>query len=118
MRNGRVMWFMRLSEEMEYEVQAAKAGAFSTQFEGRVGNGSGKVAEKLRFRNACDTGWNEAAEEGPRGEGGGAIGFGLRVLVYVSRSSKTRATVPSRKGRGRGWGRRRRFEEGAHKVPA
>jgi hypothetical protein len=29
------------------------------------------VGEKRRFRDACDTGWGEAAEEGPRGGAGG-----------------------------------------------
>ena len=47
---------IRQIEEMKYEEQAAKAGAWSTGLEGRVGHGSGKVGEKRRFRNACDTG--------------------------------------------------------------
>jgi hypothetical protein len=68
-----VMAIIRQIEEMEYKEQAAKAGAWSTGLEGRVvGHGGGKVGEKRRFRDACDTGWDEAAEEGPRGEGGGA----------------------------------------------
>jgi hypothetical protein len=61
---------IRQTEEMEYEEQAAKAGAWSAGLEGRFGHASGKVGEKRRFRDACDTGWGEAAEEGPRGEGG------------------------------------------------
>ena len=52
MRNGRVTRFVRLSEKMEYEVQVTKAGTFSTELEDRVGDGSGKVGEKRRFRNA------------------------------------------------------------------
>jgi hypothetical protein len=60
----------RQINEMEYKEQAAKAGAGSTGLEDRVGHGSGKVGAKRRFRDACDTGWGEAAEEGPRGEGG------------------------------------------------
>jgi hypothetical protein len=50
------MAIIRQIEEMEYEVQAAKAGAWSTGLEGRVGYGSGKVGEKRRFGDACDTG--------------------------------------------------------------
>jgi hypothetical protein len=69
-----MMAIVRQIEEMEYKEQAAKAGAWSTGLEGRVGHASGKVGEKRRFRDACDTGWGEAAEEGPRGEGGGAGG--------------------------------------------
>ena len=64
-----VMAIIRQIEEMEYKEQAAKAGAWSTGLEGRVGHASGKVGEKRRFGDACDTGWGEAAEEGPRGEG-------------------------------------------------
>ena len=33
-------------------------------------------------------GWDEAAEEGPRGEGGGAKGCGLKLLVYVAEKLK------------------------------
>ena len=73
-----VMAIIRQIEEMEYKEQAAKAGAWSTGLEGRVGHGSGKVGEKRRVRDACDTGWGEAAEEGPRGEGGGAGGEKLK----------------------------------------
>jgi hypothetical protein len=65
-----VMASVRQIEEMEYKEQAAKAGAWSTGLEGRVGHGSGKVGAKRRFRDACDTGLGEAAGEGPRGEGG------------------------------------------------
>ena len=64
-----VLAIIRRIEEMEYKEQAAKAGAWSTGLEGRVGHASGKVGEKRRFGDACDTGWGEAAEEGPRGEG-------------------------------------------------
>ena len=67
-----VMAIIRQIEEMEYKEQAAKAGAWSTGLEGRVGHASGKVGEKRCFGDTCDTGWGEAAEEGPRGEGGGA----------------------------------------------
>jgi hypothetical protein len=66
-----VMAIKRQIEEMEYKEQAAKAGAWSTGLEGRVGHGSGKVVEKRRFCDACDTGWGETAEEGPRGGAGG-----------------------------------------------
>ena len=69
-----VMAIIRQIEEMEYKEQAAKAGAWSTGLEGRVGHGSGKVVEKRRFHDACDTGWGEAAEEGPHGAGGGVGG--------------------------------------------
>jgi hypothetical protein len=68
------MAIIRQIEEMEYKEQAAKAGACSTGLGGRVGHGSGKVGEKRPFRDACDTGWGEAAEEGPHGEGAGAEG--------------------------------------------
>jgi hypothetical protein len=64
------MVIIRQIKEMEYKEQAAKGGAWSTRLEDRVGHGSGKVGEKRRFRDACDTGWGEEAEEGPRGEGG------------------------------------------------
>jgi hypothetical protein len=66
------MAIIRQIEEMEYKEQAAKAGAWSTGLEGRVGHASGKVVEKRRFREACDTWCGEAAEEGRRGESGGA----------------------------------------------
>jgi hypothetical protein len=65
-----VMAIIRRIEEIEYKEQAAKAGAWSSGLEGRVGHGSREVGEKRRFRDACETGWGEAAEEGPRGEGG------------------------------------------------
>ncbi len=32
------------------------------------------MVEERHFRDACDTGWGETAEEGPRGEGAGAGG--------------------------------------------
>jgi hypothetical protein len=73
-----VMAIIRQIEEMEYKEQAAKGGALSSGLEGRVEHGSGKVGEKRRFRDACDTGWGEAAEEGPRSEGGGAGGEKLK----------------------------------------
>ncbi len=73
-----VMVIIRQIEQLEYKKQAAKAGACSTGLGGRVGHGSGKVGEKRRVRDACDTGWGEAAEEGPRGEGGGAGGEKLK----------------------------------------
>jgi hypothetical protein len=50
------MVIIRQTEEMEYEELPAKAGALSTGLEGRVGHSSGKVGEKRRFRDACDTG--------------------------------------------------------------
>ncbi len=37
-----------------------------------------KVGDKRRFGDACDTGWGEAAEEGPHGEGGGEGGEKLK----------------------------------------
>ncbi len=73
------MAIIRQIEEMEYKEHAAKAGAWSTGLEGRVvGHGSEKVGEKRRFRDACDTGRGEAAEEGPFGDGGGAGGKTLK----------------------------------------
>jgi hypothetical protein len=75
-----LMTIIRHIEEMEYKEQAAKAGVWSTGLEGRVGHGNGmqKVGKKRRFRDACDTGWGAASEEGPRGEGGGAGGEKLK----------------------------------------
>ncbi len=55
-------------KDLEYTEQTTNAGAWSTGLEGRVGLGSEKVGEKRRFRDARDTGWGEAAEDGPRGE--------------------------------------------------
>ena len=46
-----VMTIIRQIEEMEYKEQAAKAGAWSTGLEGRVGHGRGKVGEKRRFHD-------------------------------------------------------------------
>jgi hypothetical protein len=69
---------IRQIEEMEYKEQVAKAGAWSTGLEARVGHASGKVGEKRRSRDACDTWWGEAAEKGPRGEGGGPGGEKLK----------------------------------------
>jgi hypothetical protein len=63
-----VMAIIRQIEEMEYKEQVAKAGACSTGLGGRVGHGSGKVGEKRRCRDACNTRWGEAAKEGPRGD--------------------------------------------------
>ena len=75
-----MMTIIRHIEELEYKEQAVKAGAWSTGLEGRFGHGSGmqKVGEKRRFRDACDTVWGAAAEEGPRGEGGGSGGEKLK----------------------------------------
>ena len=73
-----VMTIIRQIEGMEYKEQAAKTGVWSTGLEVRVGHASGKVGEKRRFRDACDTGWGEAVEEGPRGEGGGEGGEKLK----------------------------------------
>jgi hypothetical protein len=79
-----VMTIIRQIEGMEYREQAAKAGGGSSGLEGRVGlegmvgHASGKVGDKRRFGDACDTGWGEAAEEGPHGEGGGEGGEKLK----------------------------------------
>ena len=51
-----MMVIIRQIEEMEYEEQAAKGSAWSTGLEGKVGHGSGKVGEKRRFHDTCDTG--------------------------------------------------------------
>jgi hypothetical protein len=64
------MTIIRHIEEMEYKEQTVKTGAWSTGLEVRVGYGRGKVGEKRRFRDAYDTGWGEAAEEGRHGERG------------------------------------------------
>ena len=53
----------RQIEEIEYEEQGGKAGTWSTGHEDRDGHGR-KLGEKRRFRDTCDTGWGEAAEEG------------------------------------------------------
>ncbi len=135
-----VMAIIRQIEAMEYKEQAAKAGAWSTGLEGRVGHGSGKVGEKRRFRDVFDTGWVEAAEEGPRGEGGEKLkqrqeaerdqtqagrvsrqgereGCGEEKAFFVRGSGHGREGT-ARKGSWRGGGRRRRCEEGGLKVPA
>jgi hypothetical protein len=89
-----VMAIIRQIETMEYKEQAAKSGAWSTGLEGRVGHGSGKVGEKRRFRDACETGWARRQKRGR--------------AVREARSSKTRARKrpnTSRKGfktRGKG----------------
>ena len=53
-----IIWEM---EEMEYEAQVAKAGAWSTGLEDRVGHGSGKVGPSTSrvsvTRDTSDTGW-------------------------------------------------------------
>jgi hypothetical protein len=59
-------------EEMECKEQVTKTDVWSTGLEGRVGHGSGKVGEKRRVRDTCDTGWNEETGVGPHGDGGGA----------------------------------------------
>ena len=92
------MEYIRQTEEMEYEEQEVKTGAWSTGLEGRVGYGSGKVGEKRRFRNACDTGWGEEADEGPHGEGGGTEGEKLKD----KRQKETRHRQEGRKARGKG----------------
>ena len=66
------MAIMRQIEEMEHKEKAVKAGA---QLYGRGGPGTGKVGEKRRSREACDTGGGEeTAAQGPRGDVGGAGG--------------------------------------------
>jgi hypothetical protein len=47
-----------------------KAGPWSTELEGRVGQGNEKVGEKRRFREARESGGCETVADGPRGEGG------------------------------------------------
>ncbi len=54
------MAIIRQIKEMEYKEQAAQAGAWSTGLEGRVGHASGRVGEKRRFGDACETGWGDA----------------------------------------------------------
>jgi hypothetical protein len=87
------MAIVRQIEEMEYKQQAAKAGAWSTGLEVRVGHGSGKVGEK-RFATHAILG---GARRQKRGR-----------VVRETRSSKTRVRKrpnTSRKGfkaRGRG----------------
>jgi hypothetical protein len=103
-----VMAIIRQIEEMEYKEQAAKGGAWSTGLEGRVGHGSGKVGEKRRFRDACDTGWGEAAEEGPRGEGG--------EKLKDKRQKETKRKQEGFQGKGKGEAaekRKRPLSEGA-----
>jgi hypothetical protein len=107
-----VMAIIRQIEEMEYKEQAAKAGAWSTGLEGRVGHASGKVGEKRRFGDACDTGWGEAAEEGPRGEGGGVGGEKLKD----KRQKETKHKQQGVQGKGKGEAvekRKRPLSEGA-----
>ena len=41
-------------------------------------------------RDACDTGWGEAAEEGPGGEGGGAGRERLKDLLKDKRQTETK----------------------------
>jgi hypothetical protein len=41
-------------------------------------------------RDACDTGWGEAAEEGPGGEKGGAGGERLKDLLNDTRQEGTK----------------------------
>jgi hypothetical protein len=55
-------------QQLPYNEQAAKAGAWSSGLEGKVGHGSEKVGEKGRFRDACEEG----------GAGGGAGGEKLK----------------------------------------
>jgi hypothetical protein len=116
------MTIIRQIEEMEYKEQAAKAGAWSTGLEGRVGHGSGKVGEKRRFGDACDTGWGEAAEEGLRGEGGR---WGRRREAQKIRGRKRPNTSRKRfkaRGKGRLWRResvlcpRELARQGRHSV--
>jgi hypothetical protein len=107
-----VMAIIRQIEEMEYKEQAAKAGAWSTGLGGRVGHGSGKVGEKRRFRDACDTGWGEAVEEGPRSEGGAAGGEKLKD----KRQKVTKHKQEGVQGKGKGEAvekRKRPLSEGA-----
>ena len=107
-----VMAIIRQIEAMEYKEQAAKAGAWSTGLEGRVGHGSGKVGEKRRFGDACNTGRGEAAEEGPRGEGGGAGGEKLKD----KRQRETKHKQEGFQGKGKGEAvekRKRPLSEGA-----
>jgi hypothetical protein len=103
-----VMAIIRQIEEMEYKEQAAKAGAWSTGLEGRVGHASGKVGEKRHFGDACDTGWGEAAEEGPRGEGGGTGGEKLKDKRQKE-TNQTQAARGSRQGKRGGCGEEKAF---------
>jgi hypothetical protein len=47
------MVIIRQIEEMEYNEQTVKVGAWSTGLEGRVDHAGGKVGEKRGFRDAC-----------------------------------------------------------------
>jgi hypothetical protein len=109
-----VMAIIRQIEEMEYKEQAAKAGAWSTGLGGRVGHASGKVGEKRRFRDACDTGWGEAAEQGPRGEGArGGVG-GEKLKDKRQKETKHKQKGVQGKGKGEAVEKRKRaLPEGA-----
>jgi hypothetical protein len=69
---------IRQIDEMDYEEQAVKAGAWSTGLEDSVRHGNEKVGEERRFRDTCGTGWVEAAEGGPCGQEAGSRGEKLR----------------------------------------
>jgi hypothetical protein len=90
-----VMAIIRQIEEMEYKT---KAGAWSSGLEGKVGRGRGKVGEKRRCREACDTGWVETEEEGPRGEGGGVGDEKLKD----KRQKETKHKQEGLQGKGKG----------------
>ncbi len=93
--------------------QGETYGACSTGLGDRVGHVREKVVDKRRFRDACDSEWGDAAEEGPGGEGGGA--GGKKLKDKRQKETKHKQEV---KARGKGSGSRRRCEEGARKVPA
>ena len=105
-----MMAIIRQIEQMEYKEQAAKAGAWSTELEGRAGHDSEKVGEKRRFRDACDTRWGEATEEGPRGEGsteGGGAG-GEKLNDKRQKESKHKQEGFQGKGKGEAVEKRKR----------
>ncbi len=66
------------------------------------------MGEKRRLGDACDTGWGEAAEEGPRGEGG--------EKVKDKRKKETKHMQEGLQGKGKGETvekRKRSLSEGA-----
>jgi hypothetical protein len=62
-----VMTIIRQIEKMECKQKTTRAGDWSTGLAVRVGHASGKVGEKRRFGDACDTGWDEVVRNSPNG---------------------------------------------------
>jgi hypothetical protein len=75
--SGAICQFARESHSRDHR-RASRADVLAAVFERLACSIVDRVQLMQPVGDACDTGWGEAAEEGPRGEGGGAGGEKLK----------------------------------------